>query len=524
MTQDGKADEAAKLYDRVRQANLPKQRIVEATRGAIIARKSAGVPLLLEQLHSSDKALFAIGLMTARELSGDGVTEALVANLSKVPAARQGLVILALADRGDPAALPAMLEAAKDGPNSVRIAALNVMERLGNASCLPVLLEVAQDKNEDVAQAAREALVALPGEGVDEEIAARLEKAKGAAGEVLIELVGRRRIPAVPALLKAAQDSDAKIRIAALTALGETVDLDNVSILIERVVAPQNAEDRQPAAKALLAACIRMPDRDACAKKLVAAMPNADVPEKVALLETLGAMEGATALKAIGSAAKDGSPELQDVASQLLGKWMGVDAAPVLMDLAKSDIDDKYKIRALRGCIRIVRQFDVPEQQRLEICRAAMKAAQRDDEKKLVLEVLERYPSVDAMRLAVETAKVPALAEAAKATALVIAQAIGGSADVSELLAQAGQEPVQVEIVKAEYGAGTTFKDVTEVVRKRAGSLPLIVLPASSYNSAFGGDPAPGIVKQLKIQYRINGKSGEASFPENATIMLPMPK
>jgi hypothetical protein len=153
-----------------------------------------------------------------------------------------------------------------------------------------------------------------------------------------------------------------------------------------------------------------------------------------------------------------------------------------------------------------------------------MKAAERDEEKTLVLEVLQRYPSVEAMRLAVVAAKTPALADAAKVTALAIAQEIGGSADVRELLVQAGQDPVKVEIVKAEYGAGTTFKDVTEIVRKRAGSLPLIVLPSPSYNSSFGGDPVPRVVKQLKIQYRINGKAGEASFAENATILLPMPK
>jgi hypothetical protein len=52
----------------------------------------------------------------------------------------------------------------------------------------------------------------------------------------------------------------------------------------------------------------------------------------------------------------------------------------------------------------------------------------------------------------------------------------------------------------------------------------LIVLPSASYNSAFGGDPASGTVKQLKIQYRINGKPGEVSLPEDATIMLPTPK
>ena len=34
----------------------------------------------------------------------------------------------------------------------------------------------------------------------------------------------------------------------------------------------------------------------------------------------------------------------------------------------------------------------------------------------------------------------------------------------------------------------------------------------------------PGTPKQLKIRYRLNGKAGEVSFPENATILLPMSK
>ncbi|NQT37643.1 MAG: hypothetical protein HQ581_09155, partial [Planctomycetes bacterium] len=53
---------------------------------------------------------------------------------------------------------------------------------------------------------------------------------------------------------------------------------------------------------------------------------------------------------------------------------------------------------------------------------------------------------------------------------------------------------------------------------------PLIVLPSGSYNSALGGDPAPGVVKQLRIQYRMNDKAGEVVLAEDATIVLPVPK
>ena len=47
---------AVAIYDEVRKADVSKQRILEATRGAILARKQEGIALLLEQLRSPDKA------------------------------------------------------------------------------------------------------------------------------------------------------------------------------------------------------------------------------------------------------------------------------------------------------------------------------------------------------------------------------------------------------------------------------------------------------------------------------------
>src|SRR5262249_39749662 len=121
--------------------------------------------------------------------------------------------------------------------------------------------------------------------------------------------------------------------------------------------------------------------------------------------------------------------------------------------------------------------------------------------------------------------QVPAVKEDATRAALVNIQKLGDKAgDVRGLLSKLGIEPVKVEIIKAEFGAGAKQKDVTETLQQRVGDLPLISLPSPSYAKSFGGAPAPGTAKQLKVQYRINGKGGEASFAEDAIVMLPMPK
>ncbi len=277
LMQEGRTAEAVEIYDEVRKAEVPKQKILEATRGAILARKSDGIPLLVEQLRSADRGLFRIGLSTAREMPGREVGDALAAELAGASPDRAALLLVALADRHDGGIPSAVLEVAKSGPKQVRLAAIGVIGRLGDASSLPTLLDIATDSDEELSQAAKAALAALPGDKVDADVVARLASAEGKTLPILIELVGQRRIDATDALVRALENSDAATRSAALTALGATVKPEKLSVLVSQAVSPQNQDDAKVAQKALRAACVRMPDREACAAQLAAAMPQAPV-------------------------------------------------------------------------------------------------------------------------------------------------------------------------------------------------------------------------------------------------------
>ena len=89
----GRPAEAVKLYNAVRAADVPSQRQLEAIRGAILASGSAGVPLVIEQLESSDKDHVGIGLRAARELPGQDVTEALAGELNRLKPNRRPLLL-----------------------------------------------------------------------------------------------------------------------------------------------------------------------------------------------------------------------------------------------------------------------------------------------------------------------------------------------------------------------------------------------------------------------------------------------
>ena len=218
--------------------------------------------------------------------------------------------------------------------------------RLGDGSSAAVLLDVATGTAGELSQAAIAVLADLPGKELDTALAARLPNARGQTRAVLVRLVGQRHAQRfVPALLQAADDPDAQVRTAALEALGATISLGDLPLLIARTARPQSPAEAAAAQTALSAACVRMPDREACAERLAAALPEAAAPVKQKLLAILGAVGGKNALAAIAAATKDPDPKMQDMATHLLGQWMSADAAGVLLDLAKSSADAKLQSR-----------------------------------------------------------------------------------------------------------------------------------------------------------------------------------
>ena len=209
MLAAGKGAEAAALCDQVRKAEVPKQRQLEAIRGAILARGSAGIPLLLEQLRSPDIAHFGIGVRTARELPGREATQAVANELDRANPERQIPLLLALADRTDAAVMPKVLQVAERGAKPVRVTALGLLDRFRDLACVPVLLNGAIENDPEIARTGKTGLARLGGKEVDADLLARLRLATGKMRQVLLELAGMRRIDAaIPLVMRSTEDPE----------------------------------------------------------------------------------------------------------------------------------------------------------------------------------------------------------------------------------------------------------------------------------------------------------------------------
>jgi HEAT repeat protein len=83
LVAQGQVDMALSIYDHYNDPNLPQQVRAEALRGAILARKEKGIPIMREAMNSGDYILFAAAVRAAQEMPGPAVTAALCAELGK---------------------------------------------------------------------------------------------------------------------------------------------------------------------------------------------------------------------------------------------------------------------------------------------------------------------------------------------------------------------------------------------------------------------------------------------------------
>ena len=76
----------------------------------------------------------------------------------------------------------------------------------------------------------------------------------------------------------------------------------------------------------------------------------------------------------------------------------------------------------------------------------------------------------------------------------------------------------ELKIVKAEYGSGTTFTDVTSQLNDLVIDNKLTVTLS---NGIPGFDPTPGVLKYGKIKYEYDNKVKEKKVTEGKEIVIP---
>jgi HEAT repeat protein len=393
----------------------------------------SAITLLLAQTKA-DESQFAVALKAARELpAGDAVAKAMVGELDKLQPERKALWIAALGDRIDDASkkvsLPVIGKQLSSKDAAVKLAAVKALARIADGSVLTALIDAATDEDETIAEAARLTIIGISGTAVDNAIVNLLKTGNVKQKKEAIYIVEQRRISSAFGLLKDGL-KDPETRDVALKALGQVATIDDLPVLLNVLDSATSQQEVDAINAVLMSAVTRMKKEDAT-KVIESRLKGASVGQQVSIISLLKELGGKQAVEIVNGYAWGASAETKDAAIAALGSWRSPEdidlIADVCLKIAKEAKENKYKSRALKGYLRLARQFSsIPEERKLQMVKQYMELATSKADRLLAFDVFTRTPSPKTIDAAVAYISDADLKDKAIETAVVIGEKMTG--------------------------------------------------------------------------------------------------
>lgn len=327
------------------------------------------------------------------------VIAAVASKVPSWPADAQELMVRVAAESASKHTVPLLRGALQSGNESLVLLGLSGIARLDETGLVNTVLPLLTHESPLVAKAAKDALSRMPGAPVSEALAQLMAKSQGAEKAALASILGVRHSDHSPkALLEAAADPDALVRVEAFRALGSvggSVGVDQVLELLNR----ESDADARSAAESAVVTAARTAGIDLILQQCEASATSVEV--RVALLHVLGSLGDAKGLPLLSKMTQSGQAAEAQAAIEALGKWPTAAAGPPLVQAAETLADAALKSSAWQSAITVLAKTGtaLSPAESMAAYTQAMALAQSPEQKRLVLAGVAGVPSPDAIPL-----------------------------------------------------------------------------------------------------------------------------
>ncbi len=417
----GPASEAAALFARLAQPDLPNPVRRAAFPAHVIALGESGAAALLAALTSTDHTLQSAALQTLGATRSPALLRAAADHLDQLPIGWPEAILTLCGDCADPSLLPAVTQTLAHPRPEVRQAAIAALATLGNATSVEPLARLSDTGTDEDRKAILETLTRLREPAVNQALLDALRDTPPTRPPTVIRaLAARRASSALPTLLSCASHPNPNLRLEAIRALGLLADTPTARSLVPLL---DRADDRTRDAleAALIEICERNP---AAVTPLAHALPKAPSASQIVLLSVLGSTSTPEACAAIRTCLPSANPEVHLAAVRALASWPT--SAP-LEDLAKvveTSQDPKARALAARGVSRMAAHSPPLATRAAQALAAALAAASDPAAQRNYLESLAALPSLPSLQAAQNQLANPTLSQDAQTAVLTIAHAI----------------------------------------------------------------------------------------------------
>ena len=383
------------------------------------------VKMIVRLIGDSDREFRAAGLEQVRSAAkGPAATKIFADQLPKLDAGGQVALLHALADRGDVSARAHVLDLLNSSQNdAVRSAAFSALGTLGGPDELPLLIKTLSATSSNEQSAARKSLVQLGGDAISSSLAAESRNASPSVRTALFDVLATRRASQVSSIfIDASLDENAQVRAAAMAALGQIGQPDQIGAMLPGVLKAQKGGERDNAERQVVQVCSRIENEDQRGVRLIEALNKVPVTERDELLPLVGRVGGKKLIGFVADIATSTDASRRRIGIDALSKWPDASVADKLLEIVNKASDLAERHQAFQGFVKIASTRDNrSDKQRLERMKDAMKAAKTPEEQSFVINRTRTAYDVDALRFVLPYVDQPEFAQVACETIVEIA-------------------------------------------------------------------------------------------------------
>lgn len=364
--------------------------------GLAICNPDLAAGEIVTLVQGNNSRLRGAAVEAARLSPSEAPSRALTGALPNLAPQPQAQVLSLLGDRGNPGSIEVVSGFLSSQDDSVRLAAVDALSKIGTVAGAEALMDVAVNGDRSVQRAAAAGLATMPGPDVARYLDAQADSGATGVRTVAIGLIGQRReAGAAERLLRYAAEEDNNITVAAFDAMAQVADSVDVAALADLVAKVNNDSVRNRGVAALRAVLARADDKDAAANAVIRRMESTEGETKIALLTSLSAVGGTSALDVVRQVIASADEALRNASIRTLSNWPDYEAAPVLLDIAAHNQTSLTQhVLAIRGALRLIGAGDsIPADERTTLCLRALDQAQRDEERRQAISTLGSLPS-----------------------------------------------------------------------------------------------------------------------------------
>ena len=397
-------DTAIYLFDSLLIDIEPIEIRAQGLRGLIRAERDQAVPTIIEALTGNEPLLREVAIEEAGKVPGRAATDAFIKHYPDLRPENQIILLHALAQRGDAAALPTIVLATRSRLPELRRAAIEAAGAFNHPDVLQPLLKAAAGGTDDEQRLARAALARLDAPRMNDALVRAAMSADNGVRYEAVKAIAARHTPnTIPILLRIAQRDVKEIRIEALKALGTLGTQHELPFMVEMLIDAWTDENRAFIAQAIVAVARRSPAGKANTSAVSNALKKSSHSDSlhVTLVGILGDMRDDSGLPALETHARTRPSESSMAALKILANWPNDLPIDTLQRIASTPKDDRQRAIAFYGFLRMIQR---PESGRgvdrtLKYYQQAAKIAATPDEKRAVIKGLSQIKHSGSLKI-----------------------------------------------------------------------------------------------------------------------------